>query len=87
MTELTKSIPTKIDRTDLPRLKAYATAHNIDCVKAITRLLDLSAAFPNLDTLPRPEGGAIVPVETRENIVHLMSDVNPDQDSHDYREG
>ena len=37
-----KSIPTKIDRTDLPRLKAYAAYHNINCVQAISRLLDLA---------------------------------------------
>ena len=61
----TKSIPTKIDRTDLPRLKAYAAYHNIDCVQAITRLLDLAEAFPNLDTLPHPEGAQIIPVEVR----------------------
>ena len=73
-----KSIPTKIDRTDLPRLKAYAAALHLDCVAAITRLLDLAQAFPSLDTLPRLEDGAIVPVVT---------DINPDQDSHDYREG
>lgn len=57
-----KSIPTKIDRTDLPRLKAYAASHKIDCVQAITQLLDLAEAFPNLTTLPRPEGGAVIPV-------------------------
>jgi hypothetical protein len=59
----TKSIPTKINRTDLPRLKDYADAHNLHSrVEAITRLLDLAQAFPNLDTLPRPEGGAVIPV-------------------------
>lgn len=76
-----KSIPTKIDRTDLPRLKAYAAARNIDCVKAITRLLDLAQAYPHLDTLPRPEGGAIIPV------MDAPTTTNPDDDSHDWREG
>ena len=42
MSDLAKSIPTKIDRSDLPRLKAYAALHEIDCVKAIARLLDLA---------------------------------------------
>ena len=70
---------TKIRKSDLPRLKAYADAHNLNGrVEAITRLLDLAQAFPSLDTLPRLEDGAIVPVVT---------DINPDQDSHDYREG
>ena len=40
-------------------------------------LLDLAEAYPSLDILPRPEGGAIVPV--------IMEAV-PDQDSHDYKE-
>jgi hypothetical protein len=46
MTDLAKSIPTKIDRTDLPRLKAYAAAHGWDCVEAIHFLLDDAVSNP-----------------------------------------
>jgi hypothetical protein len=54
---------TKIRKSDLPRLKAYADAHGIkNRVEAITRLLDLAEAFPNIGTLPRPEDAQVVPV-------------------------
>jgi hypothetical protein len=56
------SIPTKIRPADLIRLQAFATSRGLNCVQAIARLLDIAEAFPNIDTLPRPEGGAIIPV-------------------------
>jgi hypothetical protein len=57
-----QTVMTRIYPPDLERLTNFAEAHNLTNAEAIRRLLDLSEAFPNLDTLPRPEGGKIVPV-------------------------
>ena len=40
---------TKIRKSDLPRLEAYAEKHSIDCVEAITLLLDLASTLDKID--------------------------------------
>jgi hypothetical protein len=98
MTELTKSIPTKIDRTDLPRLKAYAAAHRWDCVEALHYLLADAVSDPP-HVAPRGFRWMLIPDDPAlEAYLHQFyrapdgvvitppADVNPDADSHDYRE-
>ncbi len=45
MEKLTNSVPTKIARRDLERLKLRAAKHGVDCVKEIAALLDLAEAL------------------------------------------
>lgn len=62
MNQNTRTIMQRIKRADLIKLQARAERNHRNCVDEISALLDLAEAYPSLDTLPRPEGGAIIPV-------------------------
>ena len=55
-----KSIPTKIDRNDLPILKSYATAHGWDCVEALHYLL-ANAVSPHPGKAPHGTRWMLIP--------------------------